>query len=89
MCFRARSQRPYPRNRVGSLPPPLAVRAGVQTARRETPLPAPENLRASLIELRRVGYLEIAVHGGQAWVDYGPRSREIAEKWGIAIEGSS
>lgn len=70
---------------------PVVIEGWGQAARfqrRETLLPAPGDLRASLIELRRVGYLAIAVHGGQAWVDYGPRSREIAARWGMEIEDS-
>lgn len=55
---------------------------------REPPLFPAENLKRSLLELRREGWLSFGVKGDQAAVTYGPNMRAVAERWAIAlIEG--
>jgi hypothetical protein len=65
---------------------PVRVDGWAQAARwpkRQPRLAPVENLRASLLELRRVGLLDLRPEGGTAAVTYGPRTQEIAARWGI------
>ena len=57
----------------------------VEWPARRPHIPPQPKLRRTIRELARLGYFAIEDRGGEALVSYGPRTRELAEKWGITL----